>query len=232
MKKGKFYGVSTGPGEPELMTLKAVHCIEKVQVIATPRTKGENTMALDIVKAVVDISDKEIVFLDFKMKKDADVLTSSHRQQADQVEEYLSKGQDVAMLNIGDASLFGTYCYIRELVEADGYETETIPGVTSFCAVAAVLGQSLTTMGKPMTIIPGSFGEVDKELDREGTKVIMKSASALPVVRQILEDKGLLSRTSMVANCGLETERVYRDITQAKEDEGYFVTILVKDKDD
>lgn len=229
MKKGKLYGVSTGPGDPELMTVKAMRYIEKCQVIAAPRTKGKNCMALDIVKGIMDVSDKEIVYLDFAMKKDSDVLDSTHRQQADIVEEYLKQGMDVAMLNLGDASLFGTFCYVREIVEADGYESETIAGVTSFCAVAAEVGCSLTTMGAPMTVIPGSFHNVDVELDRSGTKVIMKSARALPEVKRILEEKGLIDKSVMVANCGLSNQRVYKDIRQSADDEGYFVTILVQE---
>lgn len=227
MKKGVLYGVSTGPGDPELMTVKAMKCIEKCPVIAAPRTKGKNCMALDIVRKIMDIEDKEILYLDFAMKKDTNILDSTHRQQADAVEEFLSQGKDVAMLNIGDASLFGTFFYVRQLVEADGYEARTIAGVTSFSAVAAELGWSLTTMGEPMTVIPGSFEDVSEALDRKGTKVIMKSASALPEVKKILEEKNLMGKSAMVANCGLPNQRVYRDISQSMDDEGYFVTILV-----
>lgn len=227
MKKGILYGVSTGPGDPEHMTLKAVHCLEKVAVIAAPRTRGKNNRALDTVAVNVDLSDKEIVYLDFAMKKDADILDRTHRMQADQIEEHLAQGKDVAMLNIGDASLFGTFCYVRDLVVADGYESVTIPGVTSFCAVAAELGQSLTTMADPLTIIPGSFESVEEALDRPGTKVIMKSASALSQVKQLLIDKGLEDASSMVADCSLPNQRVFRDIRESSDNEGYFVTILV-----
>lgn len=229
MEKGILYGVSTGPGDPELMTVKAMRCIEKCQVIAAPRTKGKNCMALDIVKGIMNVDDKEILYLDFAMKKDADVLDSTHRMQADAVEKYLAEGKDVAMLNIGDASLFGTFCYVRELVEADGYESKTIAGVTSFCAVAAELGWSLTTMGEPMTVIPGSFDSVSEALDRSGTKVIMKSASALPEVKQMLEEKGLMDKTALIANCGLPTQKVIRDLREVTGEEGYFVTILVQE---
>lgn len=230
MKKGILYGVSTGPGDPEHMTLKALRCLERVPVIAAPRTRGKNSRALETVKANMDISGKEILFLDFAMKKDADILDTTHRRQADAIEGYLAQGKDVAMLNIGDASLFGTFCYVRELVEADGYASVTIAGVTSFCAVAAELGQSLTNMGDPLVIIPGSFDRVEEELDRPGTKVLMKSAGALGRVKQTLVEKGLADSASMVADCGLPTQRVFRDIRDSSDDEGYFVTILVQEK--
>lgn len=227
-KNGILYGVSTGPGDPELMTIKAMRCIENCQVIAAPRTKGKNCMALDIVKGIMDIEDKEMLYLDFAMQKNEKVLESTHRKQADMIEEYLAAGKDVAMLNIGDASLYGTFCYVRELVEADGYGTKTVAGVTSFCAVAAELGQSLTRMDEPLTIIPGSYEYVEQMLEQDGTKVIMKSGNALSEVKRILEEKGMSDRSAMVANCGLHNQRIYKDIKKSEDDEGYFVTILIK----
>lgn len=227
MQNGILYGVSTGPGDPELITVKAMKTIEKCDVIAAPRTMGKNSMALDIVKGIMNVDDKEVLYLDFAMKKDRKELESTHRQQADAVEVHLTKGKNVAMLNIGDASLFGTYCYVRELVEADGYETKTVAGVTSFCAVAAELGRSLTIMDMPLTIIPGSHEYVEAGLDTPGTKVIMKSSSALCEVRHLLEKKGMIDDAAMVVNCGLPNQIVVNDLNELKGDEGYFATILV-----
>lgn len=229
MKHGTLYGVSVGPGDSELMTLKAVRCLEQCSVIAAPRTGGQNSLALEIAAGAVDLSGKEIVYLDFAMKKDKGVLAETHRQQADRIEEYLAQGMDVAMLNLGDASLYGTFCYLRELTEADGYETVTIPGVTSFCAVAAELGQSLTNMGSALTVIPGSFPHLAEELARPGTKVIMKSASALPEVKRLLEEHGLTDKAAMAVNCGLPGQKLYQDIRQSDGTEGYFTTILVQE---
>lgn len=229
MRKGILYGVSVGPGDPEHMTLKALRCLEKVPVIAAPRTRGKNNRALDTVVANMDISGKEICYLDFAMKKDSDILDSTHNTQAKQIEEFLAQGKDVAMLNIGDASLFGTFCYVRDIVEADGYESVTIPGVTSFCAVAAELGQSLTNMGDPLVIIPGSFENVSEQLDCPGTKVLMKSASALGEVKKLLAEKGLAEKSAMIADCGLPNQRVFRNIMDSSDNEGYFVTILVQE---
>lgn len=229
MAKGILYGVSTGPGEPELITIKAIECIRGVDVIAAPRTKNKNSMALDIVKKVCDLEGKTILYLDFAMKRDESILKTTHEIQAEQIAEYLDKGMDVAMLNIGDASLFGTYCYIRDIVSKQGYRCETIAGVTSFCACAAQLGQSLTTMNKPLTIIPGGIQELDKMLDIPGTKVLMKSASALPEVISLLDKKGLSDKTTLVANCGLENEIILKNIHEATGEEGYFVTLLISE---
>lgn len=224
-----MYGVSVGPGDPELLTIKAVNILKKVNVIATPRTGGKRTVALDIVKQEIDLSKKKVLYLDFVMKKDTEELTSSHRKLANQIEEYLQEGIDIAMLNLGDASLYSTYSYIHDIVENDGFETITIPGVTSFCAAAALSGKSLTVMDFPMTIIPGGTSDFEKQLEQNGTKVIMKPACAVGEIKELLDKKQLLDKSVAVCDCGLATQMVYEDIKKLPEKPGYFVTILVQD---
>ena len=94
--------------------------------------------------------------------------------------------------------------------------------------MAAELGQSLTRMDEPLTIIPGAYEQVKQMLEQDGTKVIMKSGSALSEVKRILEEKGMSDRSAMVANCGLHNQRIYKDIKKSDDDEGYFVTIFIK----
>lgn len=229
MDKGVLYGVSVGPGDPELMTLKAVKAIKACPVIAAPRTKGENTLALDIAKGAVDVSEKEIIYLDFNMKGGHAGRAAAHRTIAQQVMEELAAGKDVALLNLGDATLFGTWSYIEKIVMDAGYTCETVSGVTSFCASAAKLHKSLTKMHLPLHIIPGiSDDDIAADLQLPGTKVLMKSGSALPKVMETLEDLHMADKASMVVNCGLPDERVL-DHMEVIGDEGYFVIVLVGD---
>ena len=144
MKKGVFYGVGVGPGDPELLTLKAVHLLERCPVIAAPRTKSGEMLALDIASAAVDLGEKTIVPLYFSMERDKAVQHAAHVDAAEAVRPYLDAGQDVAMLNLGDVSIYATYVYLMEILGEQGYEPVMVPGVPSFCAVAARLGVSLT----------------------------------------------------------------------------------------
>ena len=226
--KGILYGVSVGPGDPELITVKALRILKASPVIAAPRTKGKNSLALDIVKNLTDVEEKEIIYLDFAMSRDREVRENAHRLAAEQVMKCLDEGKNVAMINLGDASLFGTWGYIRDLVCKAGYDAVTIPGVTSFCAAAAVLNESLTEMGEPLTIIPGSYKRLGECLAAPGRKVLMKSASSLPEVRQALKDAGLYERASAVADCGLQSQRVFPDLEELGDNASYFLTILVK----
>ena len=227
---GTFYGVSVGPGDPELLTLKAVRCIEQCPVLAAPRTAEGRMLALEIVKGAVDISGKTILPLQFAMSRDADTLRASHEAAAGAVREVLDAGQDVAMLNLGDVSIYATYGYLEEILTARGYAAVRIAGVPSFCAAAARLGQSLTGgMEQPLTIAPGRH--VEQVLAAPGAKVLMKTGRHLPKTLDALRERGLLANSAMVCNCGLPDEAVFPTLTDydPAQDAGYFATILVKE---
>ena len=136
----------------------------------------------------------------------------------------------MAMLNLGDVSVYATFGYLREILEAEGCKTVMLPGVTSFCAAAARLGQSLTGgMEQPLTIAPGRCAA--EVLAAPGAKVLMKSGRQLPETLAALADAGLLSRSAMVCNCGLPNEEVWPDLADydPARSAGYFATILVKE---
>ena len=231
LKKGSFYGVGVGPGDPELLTLKAIRLLERCPVIAAPRTKSGEMLALDIAAAAVDLGEKTIVPLYFSMEKDKKVQHAAHLAAVDLVEPYLAKGLDVAMLNLGDVSIYATYSYLMEIFKDRGYETVMIPGVPSFCAVAARLGISLTEPDSPLHIAPGGAG-LAETLDLRGTKVLMKSGRQMPAVLEALASKGVLGKSALVRNCGLPGEAVCPDLSKAVPGEdsmGYFATVLVKE---
>lgn len=230
VKKGTLYGVSVGPGDPELMTLKAVRCIEQCPVLAAPQTAAGRMLALDIAKGAVDVSGKIILPLHFAMSRDSEVLKASHAAAADAVRAHLDAGRDVALLNLGDVSIYATYGYLEEILTAQGYAAVRIAGVPSFCAAAARLGRSLTGgMEQPLTIAPGCH--VDQVLAAPGAKVLMKTGRRLPKTLDALRERGLLANSAMVCNCGLPDEAVFPALTDydPAQDAGYFATILVKE---
>lgn len=224
---GTFYGVGVGPGDPELITLKAVRVLERCPVIAAPRTKSGEMLALDIARQAVDMTGKTVLPLFFTMERDKARQNAAHQAAADAVEAHLKCGRDVAMLNLGDVSIYATYGYLMEILKDRGYACTMIPGVPSFCAVAARLGESLTEMNAPLHILPAA-AKLDAALALPGTKVIMKSGKQLPQVAQALRQSGLLGHAVMVRNCGLPGERLVTDLTQLPETAGYFATIVVK----
>lgn len=221
-----LYGVSVGPGDPALMTIKAVSCIERCEVLAVPRTAGGNSIALDIASGSVDISKKHIEYLDLLMTRDREKLEKGYKMASELIAKHLDAGQDVALLNLGDASLYSSYSYFNGIFMEGGYKTETIPGVTSFCACAALAGRSLTDMNMPLHILPASMEGFESALELPGCKVIMKSGNNIKKVKQLLYEKGIAERAVLVTDCGLPTQRIFDNLDKAY-DEGYFATILI-----
>lgn len=122
------------------------------------------------------------------------------------MKEYLDAGQDVAMLNLGDVSVYATFGYLQEILEAEGYKTVRIPGVPSFCAAAARLGQPLTGgMEAPLTIAPGRHAA--EVLAAPGTKVLMKSGRQLPETLAALAEAGLWAAVRWSATAACRTRR-------------------------
>lgn len=228
-RKGIFYGVGVGPGDPELLTLKAVRVLTACPVIAAPRTSGGDMLALEIARQGIDLSGKTILPLDFTMERDRVRQAAAHASAAAQVEAYLAAGQDVAMLNLGDVSIYATYSYLMDRLKKRGYETVMVPGVPSFCAVAACLGESLTARNTPLYILPGGSEPMEQLLALPGTKVLMKSGKRISRVIGTLRQTGQLEGAAMVQDCGLPGETVYRDLNAVPEDTGYFATIVVKE---
>ncbi|MEG1620491.1 MAG: precorrin-2 C(20)-methyltransferase [Oscillospiraceae bacterium] len=230
MKKGILYGVSVGPGDPELITVKAVRIINETRIIAAPMTKGEKTLALDIAKGAVNFDGKTILPISFSMTKDKEELQRVHQEIADTIMEYLEKGENVAMLNLGDVSIYSTFSYIQAIVVASGFESEMIAGVPSFCAVAASLNLSLTTMEESLHIIPTVHSKVEDYISLKGTKVLMKTASSFNEVKADLIRLNVANKATMIQNCGLTDQKICRDLSQNADDNiSYFTTIIVKD---
>ena len=229
--KGILYSVGVGPGDPELLTLKAVRTVERCPVIAAPRARNGDMLALEIARQAVELTGKTVVPLDYGMTRDEAAREREHRAAAEAIEPHLKAGRDVALLNLGDVSVYASCGYVRELLRAKGFESVMIPGVTGFCAVAARLDLSLTGRDKPLHIIPAGAGELEEALTFPGTKVLMKFGKSLPHVLETLRDKGLYAASAMVANCGLPNELVCRDLREAPKDAGYVATIVVRDVD-
>ena len=228
---GTLFGVGIGPGDPELITLKAVKTIERCPIIAVPKAGEGERMALNIARqAVPGLTDKTLIELDMPMTRDKALLRRSHLAAAEQIADYLKAGQDVAFLTLGDPSVYSTYIYVHRIVKEKGGKTEIIPGVPSFCAVSARLNDGLVETSESLHVIPGSYGELDDDLRRPGTKVLMKCGKSFSAVRQMIRDAGLYENAKMVENCGLETERVYDSLADADESAGYFSVIVIKDK--
>ena len=224
---GTFYGVGVGPGDPELLTRKAVGVLERCPVLATPRTRTGSSVALEIVRGAVELEGKTLLPLDFPMSREEGELRAAHRAAAETVRPHLEAGRDVAMAVLGDVSLYSTFCYVMEILRGEGFPCAMVPGVPSFCAAAALLGRSLTRPDAPLHILPGGWEGAEGALDLPGTKVLMKSGRQYPRLLEELDRRGMLEEAAMVENCGLPGQRAFPTLGDRPESTGYFTTILL-----
>ncbi len=226
---GILYGISVGSGAPELLTLKAVRLINSCKVIAVPRTKGENTLALDIVRNICEISGKRIIYLDFLMTRDRQQLNSNYDKLAEMLCSELEKN-DAAMLCLGDISIYSTFSYIAERVVSKGYRAEWCPGVTSFCAAASVSRTPLASGNRPFVVIPWGAEDMELLLKLNCTKVIMKAGAHSGELLKKLDELGLSDKAAAVENCGLSGEMILRK-DEIADNCGYFTVFIVEGND-
>ena len=226
MKRGKLYGVGVGPGDPELITRKAERVIREADIVAVPdKGSGEKT-ALNIVADLVE--GKELLLCGAPMTRDPAALEAAYSANADAVCAQLDQGRTVAFITLGDPSVYSTCLYTFRKVKSRGYEAELIPGVPSFCAVAARLGEALCEGSERLLIVPASHKGVDDCLAVDANLVFMKAGREIGALRDKLAESGLLDRAAMVENCGMEGERVYPRFSDMEEKTGYFSVVLVK----
>lgn len=224
---GKLYGVGVGPGDPELLTIKAIRIMKESDVLAVPGEQKEDSVAYRIAKqAINEIDTKEIISIHMPMTKDEARLEDSHRKGAEEIIRYLEMGKSVAFLTLGDPTIYSTYIYLHKRIVESGYEAEIINGIPSFCAVAAKLNQGLVEKNEQLHVIPSSY-DIKDTIALSGTKVLMKSGKKISTVIEYLKTKDC--QVSMVENCGMENEKIYRSLNEIKDDAGYYSLIIVKE---
>lgn len=226
MKRGILYGVGVGPGDPELLTVKARRVLSQADVIAVPdKGAGERT-ALGIIGDLAQ--GKPLLSCATPMVRDREALDAAHDRIAARIAELLEQGKTVAYITLGDPSVYSTYLYIHRRVLAMGHEARMVPGVPSFCAVAAALGTGLCEGGDRLLIVPASHRDVADCLAVDANLVFMKAGRELGALRQSLEERNLLEGAALVENCGMEGERVFPRFADAPADSGYFSVVVVK----
>ncbi len=224
--KGKVFGVGVGPGDPELMTLKAVRLIRENDVILVPGKEPRESVAYKIaVQAVPELESKELIAIDMPMLRDMEALKASHRAGAEKIESILDQGRNAVFLTLGDSTVYCTFTYLQAYLKEDGYETELINGIPSFCAAASRLNIPLSEWEEPIHIIPASHKLGDK-LDLPGNYVLMKTGSHMKEVKDMLKKSG--REAMVVENCGMPNEKTYLNVDEIPDEAGYFSLIIAK----
>lgn len=224
----KFYSVGVGAGDGSYITLGALRALEQADIIAVPVKKyGEKSTALEIIRKEFDTDKKEISELEFRMSGDTKIREESRRNSAEKIISALKDGKDVAMVTLGDVSVYSTCTYVHNAVKNAGFELEIIPGITSFCAAADKAQISLCEGNESVAIIPSLKSNLlEKYIADFDTVAIMKSGNDTDVIYDILKKYGL-ENNAIVSSCiGMENEIIEK--IQKGKSYGYFTTVIVR----
>lgn len=234
MTLGTFYGIGVGPGDSELITVRGSRILAQCRNIFVPKARlASASVALNIARCYVPAG-ATIRALVFPMTRDSGELERRWRSSAAEVAQVLRGGLDACFLTLGDPLLYSTYIYLLRALEAElpKLNVVTVPGITSFCAAAALTNFALGEGTAPVTIVPASddLDIVREALRHGGTVVLMKIGERLRAILGILKERGLLDQAVLVARAGQDGQRVEMDLRKLKPGNaraGYLSVILV-----
>ncbi len=215
----KLYGIGTGPGAADLLTLRAVNVIKDAKVIFAPNNKGKN-MALDTVEEY--IGDKKVVLIDFPM---GSVEAEDYINAANIIHEEIPEGEYGAFLTIGDSMIYSTFIYIMDLLTDKDIEIEVVPGIPSFVAAAAASKVPLTVKGDKFLLID----EFDNSLlDKADSFALLKTLGAKEDTLDELERNDFSYK--YVKRVSLENEEILENKEEIIQDRDYISLILGRRK--
>ena len=239
-RQGKLYLVGVGPGDPELMTVRAVRILEQVPVWLVPNGNPQQpSHALQIAARMVATTDKTIEELHFPMRKvalghDKDpAVVQGWEAAARAVLVHIDAGREVAFPTLGDPGLYSTAFYLLAMLQElrPALETVIIPGITAMAACSAGVGVPLALGDDVVAIVPAAFGEdrLRQMLISHDVVVLMKVFRRLPQVIGLLDELGLAANAVLIERCGLPGQRIFHDIHLALDRQlHYFTTLIVR----
>ncbi|WP_420335520.1 precorrin-2 C(20)-methyltransferase [Roseibium sp.] len=224
---GTLYGVGLGPGDPELMTLKAHRLISSAEVIAYPAPDTGESFARSIAASTIPLDAREIPIV-VPMRVERFPAQEIYDKAAAEIAEVLSAGVDVVTLCEGDPFFYGSFMYLFERL-CDRFDIEVVPGVTSLTACAAQLQRPLTSRNDVLTVIPGPLPDaaIEQKIEEAQAVAIMKVGRHLSRLRALLDRMGLLEQAGYVERASLAKQKVHRLIDLDEETAPYFSMILI-----
>ncbi len=223
---GTLYGLGVGPGDPELLTLKAHRILTCAPVVAYPAPDDGVSFARAIVAEHLREDQIEVPIV-VPMRVARFPAKAVYDQAAGLIRGHLDSGRDVAVLCEGDPFFYGSFMYLYERLASD-YRCEIVPGVSSVMAGASALGRPLAARNDVLTIVPGPSSDAAVMAALEGAQAlaIIKVGRHLPRLRGLIEQAGLTARAAYLERVGLPEERIMA-LGDADETAPYFSMILI-----
>ena len=229
---GTLYGIGVGPGDPELLTLKAVRVLQKVEhVFAASSSSNDYSLAFEIVREHLP-AHVPVDQLAFPMTYDPEHLENAWTVNCGKIASILESGKNVAFITLGDPLTFSTFIYIMRKVRTrlPNVDIVVVPGITSFQAAAACATLPLAEGEESIAILSGAQGggRLSKAMEIADNVVLMKTYKRFPEILSTIKEEGLEGRCCFVSRCGLEGEVVERDFERLAEmDRPHYLSLMI-----
>ncbi len=229
---GRLYGVGVGPGDPELLTLRAYNILSRVPVIFVPlKDRESKSYARSVISSLIKKAEGKVVGLVLPMLRDKKQLADYWQQAADTIWRYLKKGEDCAFVNVGDPLLYGTFIHILETLRKGHpeIEVEVVPGISSINAAAARAVVPLASSDERIAIISGNRDDkvIRETIANFDTVVFIKMNTVFDKLLPILEELKLTEKCVYVRRCTTQEEEIIRDISQLKGEKIDYFSLLI-----
>ncbi|MEA3436238.1 MAG: precorrin-2 C(20)-methyltransferase [Thermodesulfobacteriota bacterium] len=234
MNTGTLFGIGVGPGDPDLITLKAANILKQVDVVfAAASTKNGYSLAEEI--ASTHLKDGMLlVRLGFPMTRGTEKLQTAWEENARTVVDTLRKGKDAAFVTIGDPMTYSTFGYLMRTIKEIAPDTpiEIVPGITSYQAAAAAAGEILAEAEESFTLISGAMGakKLGEVIDHTDRVVMLKVYREYKEIMDVLNQLDLLKGSVLVSKCGLEGERIVRNLEDGIDSAPPYLSLLLISK--
>lgn len=215
MKMGTLFGLGVGPGDPELITVKAFRRLQESPVIAYPKKlKGSKSYAHRIVEVYINPAEKEMLGLVFPMTKDEDTLRTEWTKSVEAIYSYLVQGKDVAFVTEGDPMLFSTFIHLMNLMKSmyPDVPIETVAGISSFNGSVNRLGIALADGDDQVAMIPATedMEEMRRVIEDHDAIVFIKVAKVIDAMLDLLEEMNLLEKAHVVTKVTSDEEVIWK----------------------
>jgi precorrin-2/cobalt-factor-2 C20-methyltransferase len=234
-KTGTLFGIGVGPGDPELLTLKAAKILGRVQVVfAAASTKNSYSLAVNIARPHIPDS-TPVRMLRFPMTRDKIETRKAWNEHAQTIMRELECGNDTAFLTLGDSLTYSTYGYILRLIKesAPHIPVQTVPGIASYQAAAACLNTPLVEGEETLMVISGAKGgDRLRQLSIKPENIVfLKAYRNVPDISSALGESGSYQTCVGVKNCGQADEEIIPDMNElCRRAPDYWTLIIAKHK--
>jgi precorrin-2/cobalt-factor-2 C20-methyltransferase len=232
--EGKLFGIGVGPGDPELITKKAIRVINEADVIFTAASsKNDYSLALEIAKPYI-AENADIQSLSFPMIKDKNESAKAWKNNAEIIAMQLKNGKTAAFITLGDPVTYSTFGYILRAMKDVMPEAniEIIPGITSFHAAAARCNRILVEAEETLAIMSGAYGgeNIRSIGDKVDKLAIVKAYKNTKDINNALKETGFFDKSIAISKCGRNGEEIIDNIKDLEKRKPDYWTLILAGK--